>query len=227
MSSVRLGRPAGRNFSGGGLPTSPRARSVGRYDVREREIKEHMTRARDSDHYPRHNTGASTRAPPTRPLRPQRSMVNMLPSRGGSSSSYTEVPEVPPLPLPRRSDVSSKSSASSGSYSSASGSSSSAFLDRMKSGREYGYGSSRTSLEEETDPPRKVMGPERGVWFGQRTAAMPESEYSAFTRTPFGDCRGVLMRWAFQVKRTIVTSCRLNQVTACRSGRASQPQLAP
>jgi len=85
------------------------------------------------------------------------------------------MPEVPPLPLPRRSDASSKSSTSSGSYSSVSGSSS-AFLDRMKSRRDYGYGSSRTSLEEE-DPPRKAMGTERGGWFSQRNAAMPEPEY--------------------------------------------------
>jgi hypothetical protein len=52
----------------------------------------------------------------------------------------------------------------------------------MKGGR--GYGSSRTSLEDEADPaPRKTTamatGPERGGWIGQRrTVAMPESEYS-------------------------------------------------
>jgi hypothetical protein len=183
MSSVPRGRPTGRNISGG-LPSNPRARSVGYYDVQEGENKEYKarTRTRDSDYYPHHNTGTSKRAPPTRSVRPQRSLVNIMPSRGGpsssSSSSYADVPEVPPLPLPRRSDVSSKSSASSGSYSSASGSSST-FLDRMKNRTEYGYGSSRTSLEEE-DPPRKAMGTERGGRFRQRNPAMPEPEYGTF-----------------------------------------------
>ena len=187
-AAVRVGRPTGRNFTGG-LPPSPRARSVGHYDVRERdrETKEYKAnQTRDSDYAsPRHNTGASstrTRAPPTRFVRPQRSAASILPSRGGSSSSYADVPEVPPLPLPRRSDASS--SASSGSYSSASGS----LLDRMKGRREYGYGSSRTSLEDEADvptPPRKVSGPERGGrWLSQRdrTAAdVPKPEYGTFT----------------------------------------------
>jgi hypothetical protein len=180
MSSVPRGRPTGRNISGG-LPSNPRARSVGHYDVKEKENKEYKARTRDSDYYPQRNTGTSTRAPPTRTVRPQRSLANVMPSRGGlssSSSSYADVPEVPPLPLPRHSDASSKSSTSSGSYSSVSGSSS-AFLDRMKNRREYGYGSSRTSLEEE-DPPRKAMGTERGGWFSQRNAAMPDPEYGTF-----------------------------------------------
>ena len=184
MSSVRLGRSTTRRNIRGGLPPGPRARSVGNYDGREREVKEYRDRdrARDSDQYPRHDTGASARAPPpTRSMRPQRSVAN-IPSRyDGGSSSYTDVSEVPPLPqLPRRSDVSSKSSATSGSYSSTSGFSST-FLDRMKGRREYGdASSSRTSLDEEADPPRKVMGPEKGGWVGQRTAAMPEPEYGAF-----------------------------------------------
>jgi hypothetical protein len=175
---MRLGRPAGRNI-GGGLPRNPRARSAGPSDAREREKREYTaSRARDTDYNPRQNTSTP---PPTRSVRPQRSAANMAPSRG-RSSSFTDVPEVPPLPLSRRSDVSSssKSSASSGSYSSASGSgSSSTFLDRMKGlGRDYGYGSSRTSLEEDADQPPKAMGPERGGWFNQRSAAaMPESEY--------------------------------------------------
>ena len=187
MSSARPGRPTGRNI-GGGLPSNPRARSAGHSDGRERERKEYPARSRDSDHHPRHNTGTPTRAPPTRPVRPQRSAASILPSRG-TSSSYTDVPVVPPLPVPRRSDISSKSSASSGSYSSAASGSSSTFLDRMKGGR--GYGSSRTSLEDEADPaPRKAMGPERGGWIGQRrTAAMPESEYS--TCLAELGCRGV------------------------------------
>jgi hypothetical protein len=49
----------------------------------------------------------------------------------------------------------------------------------MKNRREYGYESSRTSLEEE-DPPPKAMGTERGGWFSQRNAAMPEAEYGTF-----------------------------------------------
>ena len=201
MSSVRLGRPAGRNI-GGGLPPSPRARSAGHFDVRERERREHTasSRAKANDYSPRQNTSTPTRAQPTRPVRPQRSAANMVPSRG-RSSSYTEVPEVPPLPLPRRSDVSSKSSASSGSYSSASGSSS-AFLDRMKGrSREYGYGSSRTSLEDEADPPpRKAIGPERGGWFNQQSAAaMPEPEYGTCLQSsvPRRAEGGVLMHWRF------------------------------
>ena len=171
------GRPAGRNMSGG-LPSNPRAHSAGHHDVRERENKEFKARTRDND-YPHHNTGTSTRAPPTRSVRPQRSLANVMPSRGESSrSSYGDVPKVPPLPLPRRSDASYKSGTSSGSYSSVSGSSST-FLDRMKNRREYGYGSSRTSLEEE-DPPRKAMGTDGGGWFSQRNAAMPEPEYGTF-----------------------------------------------
>ncbi|KAI0277203.1 hypothetical protein BGY98DRAFT_643753 [Russula aff. rugulosa BPL654] len=172
MSSMPRGRTTGRDISGG-LPSNPRARSTGHRDVRERENKD---RTRDNGYYPNHNTGTSTRAPPTRSVRPQRSVANIMPSRGESPrSSYNDMPEVPPLPLPRRSDASYQSGTSSGSYSSASGSSST-FLDRMKNRREYGYGSSRTSLEEE-DPPPKTMGAERGGWFSQRNPATPEPEY--------------------------------------------------
>lgn len=240
MSSVRLGRPTGRNFTGG-LPPSPRARSVGHNDVRERdrETKEYKaSRTRESDYSsPRHNTGASStriRAPPTRSVRPQRSAASILPSRG-ESSLYADVPEVPPLPLPRRSDASS--SASSGSYSSASGS----LLDRMKGRREYGYGygSSRTSFEDEADPPpppRKVMGPERGGrWLSQRERAaanMPESEYGTFTELRLWVAAACLMHcilfYFFQAKWTMETSCcQTSQAMACRSGRASQRLRAP
>ena len=180
MSSIARGRETGRN-TGGGLPSNPRARSVGHYDVRERENKEYKTKTRNSDYDPHHSTGTSTRASSTRSVRPQRSLANMMPPRGGSSlssSSYADVPLVPPLPLPRRSDASSKSSTSFGSQSSVSGSSST-FLDRMKNRREYGYGSSRTSLEEE-DPPRKSMGTEWDGLFSQRNAAVPEPEYGTF-----------------------------------------------
>ncbi|KAI0006235.1 hypothetical protein BJV74DRAFT_803084 [Russula compacta] len=166
MSSARIGRSTGRNIGGGGLPANPRARSVGRYDVGERERGGNRDRAGDSDYYPLRSTPAPPRAAPTRSVRPQRPEANI-------SSSYTDVPDVPPLPLSRRSDASSKSSGSSGSYSSASGSSSS-FLDRMK-GRD-GYGSSRTSMEEEPEPSRKETTSERGGWLRQRTGAMPEQE---------------------------------------------------
>jgi hypothetical protein len=172
------GRTTGRDISGG-LPSNPRARSTGHHDVRERENKEYKARTRDNGYYPNHNTSTSTRAPPTRSVRPQRSVANIMPSRGESPrSSYNDMPEVPPLPLPRRSDASYQSGTSSGSYSSASGSSST-FLDRMKNRREYGYGSSRTSLEEE-DPPPKTMGAERGGWLSQRNPATPEPEYGTF-----------------------------------------------
>jgi hypothetical protein len=221
MSSVPRGRPSGRSI-GGGLPSNPRARSVGHYDVQERENKESKARTRDTHH----NTGTSTRAPPTRSVRPQRSLANIAPSRGGSSlsSSYADVPKVPPLPLPlpRRSDASSKSSTSSGSYSSVSGSSST-FLDRMKSRKEYGYASSRTSLEEE-DPPRKAIGTERGGWFSQRNAAMPEPEYGMFMELQSWPRRADAQE--IQAKQTIEMSFRSSRVTAYLSGRASQPQRA-
>ncbi len=195
MNSAPRGRQTSRAISNG-LPSNPRARSVGHYDVREGENREYKARTRDSDYRPHHNTGKSTRAPPTRSVRPQRSAGNIMPSRGGSSS-YTNVPNVPPLPLPRHSDVSSKSSTSSGSYSLASGSSST-FLDRMKSRGMYGYGSSRTSLEEEavSDPPRKATGPERDGWFAQRNAAMPEPEYGTFMK--LRGCCAVLTHCRFR-----------------------------
>lgn len=168
MSSARIGRSTGRNI-GGGLPANPRARSVGRYDVGERERGGNRDRTRDSDYYPLRSAPGLPRVAPTRSVRPQRPEANM-------PSSYTDMPDVPPLPLPRRSDASSKSSASSGSYSSASGSSSS-FLDRMKV--RGGYGSSRTSLEEEPEPSGKETASERGGWLRQRTAATPEPEQGA------------------------------------------------
>jgi hypothetical protein len=86
---------------------------------------------------------------------------------------------VPPLPPPRRSDDSYNSSASGGSYSSVSGSSSS-FLNRMKGRGGYGYGSSRTSVEEESDPQSrgwKEVGQERSGWLRQRMADMTGREH--------------------------------------------------
>ena len=194
MSSVRVGRPTGRNFTGG-LPQNPRARSVGRYDVRERETERYRERerTRDSDHYSYRSTPspaptpAPLRAAQARSVRAHRSMASMSSFQGGpSSSSRTDVPEVPPLPLPRRSDESSKSSTTAGSYSSSSASSST-FLDRMK-GRGGGYGSgygssSYTSFEEEREPRNlKEVGSERSRWMRQRTAGMPEPEQGAFFR---------------------------------------------
>ncbi|KAI0302264.1 hypothetical protein BC826DRAFT_988199 [Russula brevipes] len=168
MSTVRLGRPSGRNIIGG-LPASPRARSVGRYDARERETEAYKDRTRDND-YPQRSIPTLTRPVPTRAVRPQRSVANILPPRAGPSTSYSDVPAVPPLPLPRRSDESYKSDASSRSYASASGSSST-FLDRIKGRGGYGYGSSsQTSVEE-------VEGQSREEMARDRATGMPEDEY--------------------------------------------------
>ena len=178
MSSVRSGRPTGRTFVGG-LPSSPRARSAGRNDVRERETERYRERTRESDYHPHRSapSPAPARGAPTPSVRSHRSMTNMShTSRGGSSySSRLDVPDVPPLPLPRRSDESYNSSASGGSYSSVSGSSSS-FLDRMKGRGGYGYGSSRTSVEEEPEPQSRDWK-ERGGWLRQRMADMSEREH--------------------------------------------------
>jgi hypothetical protein len=184
MSSVRPGRPTGRTFVGG-LPSSPRARSVGRNDVRERETERYREGTRASDYYPHRSAPAPSPAPArgatTQSVRAHRSMTNMShTSRGGPSySSRLDVPDVPPLPLLRRSDDSYNSSASGGSYSSVSGSSTS-FLDRMKGRGGYGYGSSRTSVEEEPEPQSrdwKEVGHERGEWLRQRMADMSEREH--------------------------------------------------
>jgi hypothetical protein len=184
MSSARPGRSTGKTFAGG-LPSSPRARSVGRNDVRERETERYRDRTRESDRYPSRGlpspTPARTRAAPTSSVRSQRPMTNMShSSRGGpSSSSRTNVPNIPPLPNPRRSDESYNSSVSGGSYSSVSGSSSS-FLDRMKGRGGYGYGSSRTSVDEEPEPQSrdwKEVGNERGGWLRQQMAGMTEREH--------------------------------------------------
>jgi len=203
MSSARLGRPTARNI-GVGLPATPRARSVGRYDAREMERERHREWARESDYMPQRRAPVPPDTPPTR-LRTVRSVASMItPSsssssrRGGSSSSYrkTDVPDVPPVPAHlRRKDVSHKSSDSSGSsasyLSSASASgSSSGFLGRMK-GRGRGYvSSSRTSLEDDEPEPRKEMGyAERDGWGSRQrtaTAALPEYEYDYHDQTRVG-----------------------------------------
>jgi hypothetical protein len=175
MSTVRLGRPTGRNLIGG-LPASPRARSVGRYDARERETEAYKDRTRDND-YPQRSIPTLTRPVPTRALRPQRSVGNILPPRAGPSTSYSDVPAVPPLPLPRRSGESYKSNASSRSYASASGSSST-FLDRIKGRGGYGYGSSSQTSVEDVEGPRQS----RKETARERATGMPEDEYGAFIR---------------------------------------------
>ncbi|KAI0273362.1 hypothetical protein BC834DRAFT_204367 [Gloeopeniophorella convolvens] len=149
MSSVRQGRSTGRPI-GGGLPSGPRARSVGRADTtREREAYPE----RDRDYY----RGGGRSAAPTRSVRPQRSVTDLAPR------SQPPPPDVPPLPRMRRSDASSASAASSSSGASS-------LMDRMK-GR-GGYASSRTSFEDEPEPPRK----ERGGWLRERAAPEPEPE---------------------------------------------------
>lgn len=175
MSTVRLGRPTGRNIIGG-LPASPRARSVGRYDARERETEAYRDRTKDND-YPQRSIPTLTRPVPPRAVRPQRSVANILPPRAGPSTSYSDVPAVPPLPLPRRSDESYKSNASSRSYASASGSSST-FLDRIKGRGGYGYASSSQTSVEEVER----LGQSRKEMARERATGMPEDEYGAFIR---------------------------------------------
>ncbi|KAI0306366.1 hypothetical protein B0F90DRAFT_1814278 [Multifurca ochricompacta] len=160
MSSARLGRQPGRNISGG-LPSTPRARSVGRYDIRDKD----RDRDGDRDRYPHRRPSTAT----TRSVRMPRSIADM--STRAEPYSYADAPNVPPLPRSYRSDVSSQSSFSSGSASSAPGSST--FMDRMKA--HSGYASSRTSTEDEPEE-RKEIEPERGGWLRQRTAVVPKSE---------------------------------------------------
>jgi hypothetical protein len=166
MSSVRFGRPTGRN-TGVGLPSTPRARSVGRYDLREKETERYRDRDRDREY----NSYRDTPAARSRSANTRRSIANPLPLTRGGLSSYTDVPDVPPLPLQRHLDVSPQSSISSGSSLSASGPS--MFLDRIK-GRS-GYVSSRTSMEDEFEP-RKDMRHEHGSGVRYRTTVVSEPE---------------------------------------------------
>ena len=179
MSSVRPSRP--RNV--GGLPSGPRARSVGR-DVH-----------RDSDTNASVYSSRSVQPPTSYPrqIRPQRSLAN-LPSRS-HLSTYSERPATRPPPLPtyegsvretnrdprtpsrygrtdnaygRRSQDSS-SQASSPVSETSSGSS---FLDRMKN--RSGETSSVTSVEDEPEPPKRG----RGGWLRERGAAQEERPMS-------------------------------------------------
>ena len=173
MSTVRPGRPSGRN-NAGGLPLGPRSRSVGRYETRERERVTEHDRGREMGN----NYDSYRGVPPverTRSLRSQRSVADTSSARSGRGgpATYSDVPDVPPLPRSRRSDVQSGSSASSRSTSSSSASST--FMGRVN-GR-GGYVSSRTSLEDDPEP-RKETG---GGWLRQRAAGVPEPEYGAFS----------------------------------------------
>ena len=180
MSSVRPGRPLGRNIAGG-LPTSPRSRSAGRSEARERErVTEHDRGRERGDNYDSYR-GAPPPVERARSMRSQRSVADMSSSRSGRGGSV-DAPAVPPLPRSRRSDVQSGSSTSSRSTSSSSASST--FMDQVK-GR-GGYASSRTSLEDDPEP-RKEMG---GRWLRQQVAAIPEpvhSEFVAFTAISVAD----------------------------------------
>lgn len=178
MSSVRLGRPASRN-NVVGLPSSPRARSVGRYEIRRENERD---RGRGREYYSYRGTPALAPTPNarSRSVQPNRPMASLMPLPRGGPSSYMDRRDAPPLPRQRLSAVSPQSSATSESFSSASGSST--FLDRMR-GR-GGYVSSRTSMEDEPEP-RKEMRYERGGDLRQRRAAvLPEPETGALKGRP-------------------------------------------
>ena len=98
MSSARLGRPTGKHFPGR-LPTSPRAHSTGRNDIRGREVDRHgnRDRMRDGDYRPCCGAPSLSLAPahtiaPTPPMRTHRSMANMMSSRCGGPSSPSSSP---------------------------------------------------------------------------------------------------------------------------------------
>ena len=185
MSSVRPGRPSGRNIAGG-LPTSPRSRSAGRSEARERERVTENDRGRErGDNYDSYR-GVPPPVERARSMRSQRSVADMSSSRSGRGGSV-DAPAVPPLPRSRRSDVQSGSSTSSRSTSSSSASST--FMDQVK-GR-GGYASSRTSLEDDHEP-RKETG---GGWLRQQVAAIPLPEYGAFSRPLLAKSRS-LISWS-------------------------------
>jgi hypothetical protein len=234
MSSLRPGRPTGKTFAGG-LPSNPRARSVGRHDTRERETERYRDRTRErdivSDYYsdPYRGapsptpTNASARTAPIPSMRSHRSMTNMSSSsrsKPSTSSSYTRVPDVPPLPHPRRSNESSTSSVSAGSYYSTSGSSSSsAFLDRMKGRGGYGngygsgYGSSRTSVEEEEPELEMVSSrnPKRAGPDSER-GGWARPRMAAMTEPEYGAYLRALQRWSSRPRR-VAYCCMLLDVS--------------
>ncbi|THH12755.1 hypothetical protein EW146_g7398 [Bondarzewia mesenterica] len=176
MSSVRSGRP--RNV--GGLPSHPRARSVGR----DREVGDPISG------YPNRSS-----QPPTsysRQVRPQHSLAN-LPSHSHTASysdprgaSRARAPPLPPYgrnpremswepqagqgrgqydkSYGRRSDSSSPASSPISEVSSGS-----SFLDRMKN--KPGDTSSRTSLEEDPVTPKRA----RGGWLKDAGSRLEEA----------------------------------------------------
>lgn len=136
-------RPSPRN--GGGLPTAPRSRSIGR------------SRQEDSSSsYSRESTGASSRT-----VRSQRSMNNI-------SSSGRDRSEPPPMPS-SRSRYNNNSSRdydsppvsrkeSDASSSSTVSTTASYFMDKIRAG----YESSRTSLDDDYEPPKRERERGRG-----------------------------------------------------------------
>lgn len=165
MSSTRPSRP---HNGGGGLPSGPRSRSVGR--------------DRDAERMPNPSQPPIPLPSLPRSLRPQRSLANLpshVPSK--SLSDAREWSRPPPVPTrghsPRsksfdvrdrphgRNQQYSGRSDTSSARSSGSDSSSSSLLDRMKA--KSGYSSSRTSWEEDPEPER----PGKGSWFKDRAPA--------------------------------------------------------
>jgi hypothetical protein len=183
MSSVRPGRPSGRN-NAGGLPTSPRSRSIGRYEARERERVTEYDRGRERGNNYDSYRGAPPLVERARSMRSQRPVADISSARSGRGGGPADAPAVPPLPRSRRSDVKSVSSTSSRSTSSSSASLT--FMDQVK-GR-GGYASSRTSLEDDPEP-RKQTG---GGWLRQQAAAIPEPEHSAFSRPLLAKSRSLI-----------------------------------
>jgi hypothetical protein len=159
------------------LPSSPRARSVGRYDRREAETESEQYRGRDREYYSYHDTPAVR----SRSAHSRGSVATLMAQTGVRPSSNMDIPDVPPLPQPRQRvwDARTQSSTSTGSPSSSSGSST--LLDRMN-GR-GGYASSRTSSEDEPGP-RKELRDKRGGGLHHRTNIALEPETGAFNGRP-------------------------------------------
>ncbi|TFY67296.1 hypothetical protein EVG20_g3990 [Dentipellis fragilis] len=182
MSAVRPTRP--RNA--GGLPSGPRSRSVGR--DRDADSRDYLS-------------SSSSRPPipstPSRQVRPQKSLAN-LPSQSRSqySSESRERSRAPPTPVSPRGQRSKgsrqqqdypppssrgrvqndrlyarRSDSSSASSPNSEVSSGSSFLDRMKV---RSAASSRTSWEEEEEPPRK----DKGGWSKDRRPVREERPMS-------------------------------------------------
>jgi hypothetical protein len=137
-------RPSPRN--GAGFPTAARSRSVAQSRQDE-----------PSDSYSREPSSRSNGTPSSRQVRSQRSMASMPPAQDRSDS---------PPSQPRQTARSNKSSRtyespsknrkeSDASSSTTMSSTTSSFLDRLKGG---GDTSSRTSLEEDYESPKRQRG---------------------------------------------------------------------